>query len=113
MFVDFIYDYFDEYGYLMDPHTAAIVCAAADYSNETNENVPTLYFSPYSPYLFPQSVYFAISEKNIDKINIVTNKLFEESGMEIPSIITEINKNHILNNKIYTLNEITTLLENT
>ena len=51
--------------------------------------------------------------ENIDKINIVTNKLFEESGMEIPSIITGINKNPMLNNKIYTLNEITTLLENT
>ena len=86
---DFISEYFEEYGYLMDPKTASAVCSAADYSNATGDMTPVVYLSPSSPYIYPAEVYYAITEKKCTNLSLAAKKLFEESGMDIPDFLTK------------------------
>ena len=49
-----------EYGYLMDPHTAAGWFAAENYVNQTGDTRPMVVLSTASPYKFPAAVLSAV-----------------------------------------------------
>ena len=85
-----INSFFDEYGYVLDPHTAVAECVAKKYINYSKSKLPTIILSTASPYKFPQSVYKAIEGKNIADAFTATEKLHEISALDIPKQILEL-----------------------
>lgn len=61
--LEVIEDYFNEYGYLLDTHTAVAVDVANEYMAQAEEQLPMVILSTASPYKFSQSVFKAISGK--------------------------------------------------
>jgi threonine synthase len=59
--VSTISNFFEEYGYPLDPHTAVAVNVTNKFSDKTNN--PVVVLSTASPYKFPSVVYQAITNK--------------------------------------------------
>ena len=74
----------DEFGYLMDTHTAVAYGVYCDYADETGDETPTVVVSTANAYKFPADVYEAVSGSRIDDAFEATEKLNEETGEEIP-----------------------------
>ena len=74
----------EEYGYLMDTHTAVAYGVYCDYADETGDRTPTVVVSTANAYKFPADVYEAVSGTRIDDAFEATQKLNEETGEEIP-----------------------------
>ena len=74
----------DEFGYLMDTHTAVAYGVYCDYADETGDETPTVVVSTANAYKFPADVYEAVSGNRIDDAFEATEKLNEETGEEIP-----------------------------
>lgn len=92
---------FDEYGYLLDPHTAVAVSAFFKYMAETyDEDTTTVIVSTANPYKFPQSVYKAVSNNEELDADKAVKKLENFSGMEVPSAIENLSKKPILQDKV-------------
>ena len=85
-----IKDVFDEYGYVLDTHTAVaydVACAFEEYSE--NENV-TVIVSTASPYKFAHDVLQAIDGKAPVDAFKSADKLYELSAAPIPEQIKEL-----------------------
>jgi len=81
-----IKDVYNQYKYLIDPHTAVAYNAYKEYVKETKDNAPTVVVSTASPYKFPQAVLeaFDIEEKDAMKsIKVLSNKF----NIEIPKVL--------------------------
>jgi threonine synthase len=90
-------NFFDEYGYLLDTHTAVAMSVYLKYLNETlDEDTPTVIVSTANPYKFPQDVYSAVSHNEEDDVNKAVKKLFNFTAMEIPTQIEELKTKEIL-----------------
>ena len=74
----------DEYGYLMDTHTAVAYDVYGEYVEKTGDETPTVIVSTANAYKFPADVYEAVSGNRIDDAFEATEKLNEETGEEIP-----------------------------
>jgi len=79
-----IYNTFDEYGYVVDPHTAVAIAVYNDYCLATGDDMPTVILSTASPYKFAQDVYEAVGESQVDDPFKAVKKLRFLTGMEIP-----------------------------
>ena len=75
---------FDEYGYVVDPHTAVALSVYDNYMMITNDQTPVVVLSTASPYKFAQDVYEAIGESRVEDPFKAVKKLHSLSGMEIP-----------------------------
>lgn len=75
----------DEFGYLMDTHTAVAYDVYLDYAESTGDETPTVVVSTANAYKFPSDVYEAVSGNREEDAFIATQKLFEETGEEIPA----------------------------
>lgn len=82
-----IADYFDEYGYVLDTHTAVAVNVAEGYKAMTNSNAPTVVLSTASPYKFAHDVLTAIDGKAPQDAFKSANKLYEVTACPIPEQI--------------------------
>ncbi len=82
-----ISDYFEEYGYVLDTHTAVAVNVAEGYKAYTNTNNPTVVLSTASPYKFARDVLKAIDGKAPEDAFKSANKLFEVTATPIPEQI--------------------------
>ncbi len=82
-----IFDYFEEYGYVLDTHTAVAVNVAESYKAFTNTNQPTVVLSTASPYKFAHDVLKAIDGKAPEDAFKSANKLFEVTATPIPEQI--------------------------
>jgi len=108
-FKDVIFDYFDEYGYLLNESTASQVLANDIYNEKESDGLATVYIFGDSPYKTPVEVYFALSGKKTNVLDAV-KKLFFESGMEIPEKVAHLQKEHLneINlNTAFSVEEIT------
>ena len=95
---DTIKQYFDNYNYLMDTHTAVAFSALESYRNEHNDGIKTVVASTASPYKFANNVYKAIfGENDFDDLEILNN-LSEKTNTSIPSPLFELDKKEILFN---------------
>lgn len=74
----------DEYGYLMDTHTAVAYGVYCDYVDESADETPTVVVSTANAYKFPADVYEAVSGNRVDDAFEATEKLCEETGEEVP-----------------------------
>ena len=89
---------FDEYGYLLDPHTAVGVSAYFKYLNEILDDSAAVILSTANPYKFPQSVLEAVSDvKESDAFKAI-KKLNMATGAEIPEDIKNLKEKPILHN---------------
>ncbi|MBQ8197559.1 MAG: threonine synthase [Clostridia bacterium] len=100
-----IADFFDEYGYVLDTHTAVAVNVNEQYLAYTGENAPTVILSTASPYKFPQSVYGAITGKKINDAFSAAYKLFDESAAPIPEQISTLKSKTVRFKKVVEKNE--------
>lgn len=81
---------FDEYGYVVDPHTAVAVSVYDNYLMITGDETPTVILSTASPYKFAQDVYEALDESRVEDPFKAVKKLHSLSGMEIPEGIEKL-----------------------
>ena len=75
---------FDEYGYLLDTHTAVAVNVKNTYCDYTKDNTPTVVLSTASPYKFAKDVLSAINGKVPEDAFKCANKLYEVSALPVP-----------------------------
>lgn len=79
-----IYNTFDEYGYVVDPHTAVAVAVYNDYCFTSGDETPAVILSTASPYKFAQDVYEAVGETRVEDPFKAVKKLHFLTGMEVP-----------------------------
>ncbi len=100
-----IADFFDEYGYVLDPHTSVAIDVAGQYDDYSKADRPVVVLSTASPYKFPQTVYKAINGKYIADAFIATAKLNELSAAPIPTQISELKKKPVRFDKMIDKNQ--------
>ncbi len=84
---DAIADMFDEYGYLIDTHTAAAYAVAA----RRGYNRPTIVVSTANPYKFAPAVLSALGAGGHGEVDKKTfDKLYDETAMEIPESLANV-----------------------
>ena len=98
-----IQDFFDEYGYVLDTHTAV---ATSVYENVGDKKRPTVVLSTASFYKFPQSVYFAIKGKKIKDAFNAADALYKETAADIPPQISELKEKPIRFDRIAEKDEV-------
>ncbi len=81
-----IFEIFEEYGYLADPHTAVALKVCQDLSYGTK----TVVLSTASPYKFTQNVLSAISGKHVKDAFSAAEVLEEETAAPIPKQISDL-----------------------
>ena len=81
-----IKEVYDNYNYLIDPHTAVAYSAYKEYVKETNDNSKTVVVSTASPYKFPQAVLEAFNINEPDALKAI-NVLSETFNIEIPKVL--------------------------
>jgi len=91
---------FDEYGYLIDPHTAVGKKVCDDYYAETKDETPCIIASTANPYKFAGSVLEAFGEET-EGLNAfeLSEKLSEKTKTNIPKKISELTGKEILHNE--------------
>lgn len=82
-----INEFFEEYGYVLDPHTAVAACVAEKYKEYSGDGRVTVVLSTASPYKFPQNVLKAISGENISDAFKSAKRLYENTACPIPEEI--------------------------
>ena len=95
-----IADFFDEYGYVLDTHTAVAVDVYTQYADYVGADTPTVILSTASPYKFPQSVYKGITGKGVKDAWKAAEKLEEETATPIPEQILSLKQKPIRFSKV-------------
>ena len=85
-----MYNTFDEYGYVVDPHTSVAIAVYNDYFTYSGDQTPSVILSTASPYKFAQDVYEAVGESRVDDPFKAVKKLHFLTGMEVPEGITRL-----------------------
>ncbi|MHB1314898.1 MAG: threonine synthase [Christensenellales bacterium] len=75
---------FEQYGYLMDTHTAVAHYVYEKYKRETKDETPCLIASTASPYKFSADVLKAVAGKADPDEFACARMLYEASGLEVP-----------------------------
>jgi len=106
--IEVIDNFFDEYGYLADTHTAVAISALFKHINEAYDGVevPCVVASTANPYKFPQSVYAAVSRLHEDDAEKAVKKLNFFTGMEIPEEILKLKDKPVLHTDVVKKEEI-------
>ena len=81
-----IKEVYDNYNYLIDPHTAVAYSAYKEYKNATNDLRVTVVVSTASPYKFPQSVLEAFDIYEADALKAI-KVLSDSFNLPIPSVL--------------------------
>ena len=82
-----IKDFFDEYGYVLDTHTAVAINVSQCYKDFSKSDVPTVVLSTASPYKFAHDVLKSICGKAPEEAFKCANILFEQTATPIPEQI--------------------------
>lgn len=90
-----ISDFFDEYGYVADTHTAVAIDVSDSYLSYTGDNRKMVVLSTANPYKFPQSVYKALNGKSIKDAFTASEKLYSLTACPIPTQISELKNKEI------------------
>ena len=79
--------FYDEYGYILDPHTAVAVDVADGFISYTGNKDATVVLSTASPYKFSQNVLKAITGKYEQDAFKAAEKLFRHTAEPVPQQI--------------------------
>lgn len=86
---------YDEYKYLVDPHTAVGVCVYGKYAENTGDGAKTVCVSTASPFKFNKAVAGSIfgdaQVKDMNEFEI-SNFLSEKTGAKVPSPLKDLDK---------------------
>ena len=89
--VETIYEFFEEYQYPMDTHTACAMFAASNYMNEhKKDGAPMVVVSTASPYKFPQAVMYAITGNDIKDSFKAIKHLNIATAMKVPANLSKL-----------------------
>lgn len=97
---DTIRHFFDEYGYVLDPHTAVAVNIHGKYVDYSESANKAVVLSTASPYKFPTSVYNAICGKTVKDAFKCSSMLYNETGAPIPEQIVDLKSKSVRFNKV-------------
>ena len=93
-------------GYVMDTHTAVAMSAYDEYAANTEDEHPAIIVSTASAYKFPSDVYEAITgEKEKDAFK-ATEKLEEETALEIPEPLKGLKDREVRFNDVINKNDV-------
>jgi threonine synthase len=76
---------FDEYSYLVDPHTAVAYKVYIDYKKAANDQTKTIITATASPYKFCAAVYHALGKTPEADEFVTAKKLEQLTNTEIPA----------------------------
>ena len=89
--VETIYEFFEEYQYPMDTHTACAMYAASNYMAENKKDgAPMVVVSTASPYKFPQDVMYAITGNDIKDSFKAIKHLNIATAMKVPASLSKL-----------------------
>lgn len=88
--VNAISEVFEEYGYVLDPHTSVAYDVAMNFKDNTKNSNPIVILSTASPYKFAHDVLSAIIGKAPEDAFKSAYKLYEETAAPIPNQIKEL-----------------------
>ena len=77
-FLKTIKDCYEDNGYVLDTHTACGYGVLKQYQKETGDQTKTILLSTASPYKFPESVYKALFNEELDVYDAI-EKLNEKT----------------------------------
>ncbi len=84
-------NYYEETGYVLDPHTAVASCVLNTYREETGDATPTLIAATASPFKFTSTVCKALFDDCSEKSDFeLIHELSRRTGLEIPRQIENI-----------------------
>ncbi len=83
-------NFFENYDYLLDPHTAVAMDAYNNYLAETGDETKTVIVSTASPYKFAHDVYQAVSGNDEEDAFKAVKKLHSYTLTDIPKEIKEL-----------------------
>ena len=90
---DVIADYFDEYGYLPDTHTAVALGVLEQYeANNPKDKCKTVVLSTASAYKFPSDVLYAVTGEKVADTEKACSILEEISAVPVPEQIRALKK---------------------
>ncbi|MCL2847829.1 MAG: threonine synthase [Firmicutes bacterium] len=103
-----IEEIYDEYGYVLDPHTAVAVSVNNKYNDgvDNKNKMPTVIVSTASPYKFVDTVLEAIGETVPKSDKKAVEKLEYITAIEMPNSLTELFSMPVLHNNTLEKNEI-------
>jgi len=84
--LEVIKDVYNEFNYLVDPHTAVAYNAYLGYVAETKNNLKTVVVSTASPYKFPQAILEAFNIDCNDPLKAI-DIISEKFNLAIPSVL--------------------------
>ena len=90
----------------MDTHTAVAMSVYEDYATETLDETPTVVVSTASAYKFPADVYEAITGEREDDAFKATEKLNEETALEIPEPLKGLKDREVRFNDVIDKNDV-------
>ena len=90
-----IKDCYEDNGYVLDTHTACGYGVLKQYQKETGDQTKTILLSTASPYKFPESVYKALFNEELDVYEAI-EKLNEKTGVAIPKSLVGIKDREVL-----------------
>lgn len=85
-----IKNFYEEYSYVLDTHTAVAVGVAEDYANEANDENPIVVLSTASAYKFAVDVYRDLTGKKLNDSTKACDKIEELSAVPVPEQIREL-----------------------
>ena len=103
-------EFYEQSGYVMDPHTAIAYKVMKDYEKEDAMHKCVL-LSTASPYKFAPAVYEALfKETDLDEFACM-EKLQQKSGAAMPKPLAELAKMEVLHNHLIDKNAMSTFVE--
>ena len=89
--VETIYEFFEEYQYPMDTHTACAMYAASNYiAQHEKDAAPMVVVSTASPYKFPQDVMYAVTGNDIKDSFKAIKHLNIATAMKVPKSLSKL-----------------------
>jgi len=93
---------YDEFGYVLDTHTAVAYKVYEDYLKETDDASKTVILSTASPFKFTGSVYKSLfGETQTEELKLI-QELSDKTGVEVPSQIAGLAERKIRHNRLCT-----------
>lgn len=105
-----IKNFYEEYSYVLDTHTAVAVGVAEDYANENNDENPIVVLSTASAYKFAVDVYRDLTGKKLSDATKACDKIEELSAVPVPEQIRELSTLEVRFTKTAKSNELKSLV---
>ena len=104
---------YEEFGYVIDTHTAVAAAGYDDYVKESGDTTKTVIASTASPYKFTRSVMKAIDEKydSMEDFSLV-DELSRLSNTSVPKAIEEIRRAPVLHTTVCETDEMEQVVKN-